>query len=75
MIGSPMAFRGLGFSAGRVVFSSDHWIAAVERTLTEPEQPGAVRASALGVQTDPRPWDELVSRLGATRPGVTRTKA
>ncbi len=77
VIGTPAAFRGLGWQMGRVAESPDQWAQAV-REAAEPnpqqrQRLKAARVAALALQRDPTPWDELVNRVrlasGASQAG------
>lgn len=77
MIGSPGAFRGLGFNGGHVAESPDQWIDGVERAIAGELDVVRVREHAMAVQEDEVPWDCLAHALRAAvnaQPGTARDR-
>jgi hypothetical protein len=76
VIGSPAAFRGIGFDAGIVADSPPSWAAALSGDARERADAVARAAQkhAGRLQGDPRPWDALGTALEAmTAARVRRT--
>jgi hypothetical protein len=69
VIGSPAAFRGLDWSAGTVVESTEEWVRAIEQAVAggyaRTAEIAAARAAASALQEDPRPFDLLAEHIGA----------
>lgn len=65
IIGSPLAFRGLTFEAGRVATSASEWIDGVEHALAGGHDVREIRRRALVVQHDAAPWEALAGLLSS----------
>lgn len=68
VIGSPLAFRGLGFAAGVVARRPEEWVAALAGDAAVHEAgrvAAAARRSASALQRDPGPWDALWQEISA----------
>jgi hypothetical protein len=75
VIGSPEAFRGMGFAAGVAADRPAAWIAALsaDGRAKAVAVARAAQADARRLQDDPGPWDALVAALEVmTRTGQAR---